>query len=222
MNKTLKEVLAPPPTPRGVAVSGLVFSILFTISLTLIRLAVPADPTDPGAWIAVSRLREMVRWGLYLVPFAGIAFLWFMAALRSRVGLLEDRYFATVFLGSGLIFVAMVFVAASLSGAILEIILDGQIASTSETYALSRRMSHSLMNVFGVKMAAVFMIVTSSIGIRTAFLPRWLVIVGYLLGIVLLLVITNFAWIALLFPLWVFLVSMYLLATEKKAKAVSS
>jgi hypothetical protein len=83
-------------------------------------------------------------------------------------------------------------------------------------------MSHSLMNVFGVKMAAVFMIVTSSIGIRTAFLPRWLVIVGYLLGIVLLLVITNFAWIALLFPLWVFLVSMYLLATEKKAKAVSS
>ena len=222
MNKTLKEVLAPPPTPRGVAVSGLVFSILFTISLTLIRLAVPADPTDPGAWIAVSRLREMIRWGLYLVPFAGIAFLWFMAALRSRVGLLEDRYFATVFLGSGLIFVAMVFVAASLSGAILEIILDGQIASTSETYALSRRMSHSLMNVFGVKMAAVFMIVTSSIGIRTAFLPRWLVIVGYLLGIVLLLVITNFAWIALLFPLWVFLVSMYLLATEKKAKAVSS
>jgi hypothetical protein len=222
MNKTLKEVLAPPPTPRGVAVSGLVFSILFTISLTLIRLAVPADPTDPGAWIAVSRLREMVRWGLYLVPFAGIAFLWFMAALRSRVGLLEDRYFATVFLGSGLIFVAMVFVAASLSGAILEIILDGQIASTRETYALSRRMSHSLMNVFGVKMAAVFMIVTSSIGIRTAFLPRWLVIVGYLLGIVLLLVITNFAWIALLFPLWVFLVSMYLLATEKKAKAVSS
>jgi len=222
MNKTLKEVLAPPPTPRGVAVSGLVFSILFTISLTLIRLAVPADPTDPGAWIAVSRLREMVRWGLYLVPFAGIAFLWFMAALRSRVGLLEDRYFATVFLGSGLIFVAMVFVAASLSGAILEIILDGQIASTSATYALSRRMSHSLMNVFGVKMAAVFMIVTSSIGIRTAFLPRWLVIVGYLLGIVLLLVITNFAWIALLFPLWVFLVSMYLLATEKKAKAVSS
>jgi hypothetical protein len=145
-----------------------------------------------------------------------------MAALRSRVGLLEDRYFATVFLGSGLIFVAMVFVAASLSGAILEIILDGQIASTRETYALSRRMSHSLMNVFGVKMAAVFMIVTSSIGIRTAFLPRWLVIVGYLLGIVLLLVITNFAWIALLFPLWVFLVSMYLLATEKKAKAVSS
>jgi hypothetical protein len=71
-------------------------------------------------------------------------------------------------------------------------------------------------------MAAVFMTVTSSIGIRTAFLPRWLVIVGYLLGIVLLLVITNFAWIALLFPLWVFLVSMYLLATEKKAKAVSS
>jgi hypothetical protein len=222
MNKTSKEMLAPPPTPRGVAISGIVFSILFTISLTLIRLAVPADPTDPGAWIAVSRLREMVRWGLCLVPFAGIAFLWFMAALRSRLGLLEDRYFATVFLGSGLIFVAMVFVAASLSGAILEIILDGQIASTSETYAFIRRMSHSLMNVFGVKMAAVFMIVTSSIGIRTAFLPRWLVIVGYLLGIVMLLAITSFAWLALFFPLWVFLVSMYLLATEKKAKAVGS
>jgi hypothetical protein len=41
--------------------------------------------------------------GLYLAPFAGIAFLWFIAAIRSQLGEREDRFFATVFLGSGLL-----------------------------------------------------------------------------------------------------------------------
>jgi hypothetical protein len=37
------------------------------------------------------------------VPFAGIAFLWFIGMLRDRLGEFEDRFFATVFFGSGLL-----------------------------------------------------------------------------------------------------------------------
>lgn len=33
---------------------------------------------------------------------AGIAFLWFIGVIRDRSGAHEDRFFATVFLGSGL------------------------------------------------------------------------------------------------------------------------
>ena len=53
---------------------------------------------------------------LNLIPFAGIAFLWFIGVLRDRIGQREDRFFAIVFLGSGLLFVAMLFVAAAVSG----------------------------------------------------------------------------------------------------------
>ena len=70
------------------------------------------------------------------------------------------------------------------------------------------------MNTFGMRMAAVFMFVTSTIGLRTQVLPRWISLIGFLFGLVLLLVITDFAWIALLFPIWVLLVSMYVLVVS--------
>ena len=71
-----------------------------------------------------------------------------------------------------------------------------------------------LLNVFAFKMAAVFMFTTGTIGLRTAFLPRWVALVGYACALVLLLAITNWAWIGLLFPLWVLLVSAVVLTAE--------
>lgn len=75
-------------------------------------------------------------------------------------------------------------------------------------------MAYALANTFGVKMAAVFMFVTSMIGLRTAVLSRWVSFVGFACGLVLLLVITDFAWIALLFPFWVLLVSTWILVAD--------
>jgi hypothetical protein len=80
-----------PTPPRVVAISGIIFSVLYIVSLALIRLAVPDDPTEPGLWLADPHIRNWVRIALNLVPFTGIAFLWFMAVLRNRIGLLEDR-----------------------------------------------------------------------------------------------------------------------------------
>jgi hypothetical protein len=205
----------PPAPPRVVAISGIVFSALCIASVVLLRLAVPADPADPGAWLADPVFRNWVHVALNLVPFTGIAFLWFMAVLRNRIGLLEDRFFATVFLGSGLLFVAMLFAAVAVSRGLLDTFgsssgLPGQ----SETYRVGRGMAYALMNTFGMRMAAVFMLVTSSIGLRTGVLARWLSFVGFAVGFVFLLVITDFAWIALLFPCWVLLVSTWILIAD--------
>ncbi len=205
----------PPAPPRMVAISGILFSLLFIVCLVLIRLAVPADPTDPGEWLADAGFRNSVRAALNLIPLTGIAFLWFMAVLRNRIGLREDRFFATVFLGSGLLFVAMLFAMAAVAGALLEsLATEGRVLAQSETYAFGRRLCYTLMNTYAVKMAAVFMFVTSSIGLRTAFLPRWLAFIGFAVGVALLLAITDFAWIALLFPSWVLLVSATILIAE--------
>ncbi len=201
--------------PRVVAVSGIVFSVLYITSLVLIRLAVPADPKDPGIWLADPAYRNAVRIALNFIPFTGIAFIWFMAVLRNRIGLLEDRFFATVFLGSGLLFVAMLFAAAAVSRGLLETFATtGGLAADNETYAVGRAMAYAFMNTFGMKMAAIFMFVTSMIGLRTAILARWVSLVGFAFGLILLLVITNFAWIALIFPSWVLLVSAYILVAD--------
>ena len=215
-NQPMPAALArPPAAPRMVAISGIIFSLLFIVCLVLIRLAVPADPTDPGEWVADAGFRNWVRVALNLIPFAGIAFLWFMAVLRDRVGLLEDRFFATVFLGSGLLLTAMLFATGAVAGATMEsLAVDGRPSAQNATFGFGRRLCYALMNIYLIKMAAVFMFVTSSIGLRTTVLPRWLAFVGFAVGLTLLLAITDFAWIALLFPLWVLLVSAYLLAVE--------
>ena len=201
--------------PRAVALSGIIFSSLYIASLVLIRIAVPADPTEPGAWLADPAFRHWVRLALNLVPFTGIAFLWFIAVLRHRIGLLEDRLFATVFLGSGLLFVAMLFAAAAVSRGLLDTFGEGGgLPGRSEAYTVARGMAYALMNTFGMRMAAVFMFVTSTIGLRTAVLARWVSFVGFALGLVLLLSISDFAWIALLFPLWALLVSTHILHAD--------
>jgi hypothetical protein len=215
MNNISTKSQQTPALPRVVAVSGIIFSVLYIASLVLIRLAVPADPTEPGVWLADPGSRSWVHIALNLVPFTGIAFLWFMAVLRNRIGLQEDKFLATVFLGSGLLFVAMLFAAVAAARGLLETFATtSRLSAGSDSYAVGRAMAHALMNTFGMKMAAIFMFVTSTIGLRTAVLARWVSFVGFALGLILLLAITDFAWIALLFPLWVLLVSTYILTMD--------
>jgi hypothetical protein len=104
-------------TPRAAAVTGILFSVLLISSLVIVRLSIPADPHDAGTWLA-GDMRPIVL-ALNLLPFAGIAFLWLMGVIRDRLGAHEDRFFATVFLGSGLLFLAMLFVSAAAAGGIL-------------------------------------------------------------------------------------------------------
>jgi hypothetical protein len=201
--------------PRAAAIAGVVFSLLLILGLVLIRLSVPADPSLPGTWVSDPGRRNTVCFALNLFPFAGIAFLWFMGVLRNRLGAREDQFLATAFLGSGLLFVVSLFTAAAVAAGLLEALADGHIVlPDSEAYYFGRRTVYMLLNVFAFKMAAVFMFSTGTIGLRTAFLPRWVALVGYACALVLLLVITSWAWIGLLFPLWVLLVSAVVLVAE--------
>jgi len=211
----------PPAPPRVVAISGIIFAVLYIAGLVFARLAVPADPREPGAWLADATLRSWVRFALNVIPFTGIAFLWFMGVLRNRIGGHEDRFLATVFLGSGLLFVAMLFVVGAVSQALLNTFsTESRLPAESETYVAFRATGYALMNTFAVKMAAVFIIVTSSIGFRTAVFPRWMAFVGYALALVMLLTISGFAWIALVFPSWVLLLSVYILVTDLRERSL--
>lgn len=201
--------------PRAAAVAGILFAGLLIASIVLLRWSVPADPLDPGGWLKTGA--GLVLLALHLVPFAGIAFLWFIGVLRDRLGAAEDRFFATVFLGSGLLFLAMLFLSAAAAGGLMiayRAAPDGLLGSPG--FTVMRAFMYVAMNVYAVKMAGVFMIVTSTLGIRTGFIRRWIALCGYVLAALLLLSIGTFAQILLVFPLWVLLVSVDILIDRRR------
>jgi hypothetical protein len=197
-------------TPRAAAVAGIIFSLLLIASFLLIRISVPPNPlSKPTGFIKHSKAISLA---LNLLPFACIAFLWFIAVLRDRLGELEDRFFATVFLGSGLLFIAMIFTSAAVAGGIITV-LGHESASLiqSGSYALGRAEAYQTLNIYAVKMAGVFMMATCTISLQTRTLPRWMTFLGYALALILLLSVGIIEWILLVFPLWVLLISVYIL-----------
>jgi hypothetical protein len=93
---------------------------------------------------------------LNLVPFAGIAFLWFIGVVRDRFGSREDRFFATVFFGSGILFLAMFFAASAVAGGMI-VVLNAAPKQMIESgaYAFGRAIIAEVLNVFALKMAGV-------------------------------------------------------------------
>ena len=204
--------------PRAGAIAGILFSILFIASVVLIRLSVPDSPGDPGTWLSHSA--KSIGLALDLLPFAGIAFLWFMGVLRDRMGANEDRFLATVFLGSGLLFLAITFVSSALTGGVMmayeanpERLMD------SGTYTFARAATYELVNVYGLRMAGVFMFSTCTLAIRIGIFPRWMSFLGYVLAVFLLLSIGRFGWAPLVFPLWTLVISVYVLFANFSARA---
>jgi hypothetical protein len=207
-------------TPRAAAIAGIAFSLLFITSLLLIWVSIPANPLGPATSV-INHLKT-ISFSLNLLPFAGIAFLWFIAVVRDRLGELEDRFFATVFLGSGLLFIAMVFSAAAAAGGIITVLGTGsENLINSGAYALGRAEIAQTMHIFAMKMAGVFMITTSTISLRTHVFPRWMAVLGYALAIVLLLSVGTIEWIPLVFPLWVLLISAYILIENLRPRPES-
>ncbi|MGH6826805.1 hypothetical protein [Methyloceanibacter sp.] len=197
-------------TPKAAAIAGMVFSILLIVVFWLLLTSIPANPQEPGLWLQSNS--RTVALALNLLPFAGIAFLWFIGVLRDRLGQLEDRFFATVFFGSGLLFLGMLFTAAAMVGAILiAFAMQPQELIGSPTFHFARAAAYSLVNVYMIKMASVFMITTSTVAIYTGIAPRWLAVLGYLLALLLLFGSFYMRWSFLVFPSWVFLLSASIL-----------
>ena len=151
------QAASPLKTPRAAAVAGIVFSVLLIAALVLLRVSTPADAGSAGAWLASPGRRTAVAVALGLVPFAGIAFLWFVGVVRDRIGASEDRFFGTVFLGSGLLFVGMLFVAAAVAGGIIAAANSRHGSHPgASTLSIDRNVTSLLLNVYAMRMAAVF------------------------------------------------------------------
>jgi hypothetical protein len=188
-------------TPRAAAIAGVLFALLFGAALIFIRLALP-EGAEPGTqWTDAAG--DRIRIASILIPFAGIAFLWFIGVVRDGFGGFEDKFFSSVFIGSGLLFLAMTFASSAVGVALVH--------SGSEDAVFGQALLLTLSKTYALRMAAVFMMSLATIWLKTGLMPRWLVGVTYVVAVGLLLASDITMWLVLAFPTWVLVVSVLLL-----------
>lgn len=200
-------------TPHAAALAGVVFAILFGVILVLIRTNMPEGVQDSSAWL--NSQRGGIPVAAVLMPFAGISFLWFIAVVRDGFGRYEDRFFSTVFLGSGLLFLAMMFVATAVAAGLAATkgIVDP--AAHVEVINFGKMVLLAASKTYALRMAAVFMLSLATIWLKTGLMPRWLAVLSYLAGLALLIISDVSMWVTMAFPLWVLVVSALILARSQ-------
>lgn len=205
-SKTLKALT----TPRAAALAGVLFALLFGANLILIRTSLPEGASPGSQWLDAGSAKMDLA--AKLMPFAGISFLWFIGVIRDGFGRYEDRFFSTVFIGSGLLFLAMMFATSAVGAGLADSNLASGGAEVHTDVAVFGQMTVlALSKTYAVKMAGVFMISLATIWLRTELMPRWLVIVTYLAALSIIAASGISMWMTLAFPIWVLIVSVLLL-----------
>ena len=213
---------------RIAAISGLLFAVLFVVTLVLLHRAPNlSDPdTTYTRFYANGGDQLFVAVGLYLVPFAGIAFLWHMTAMRNVLDTLTPAPSIMAHglnLLSGVIFVTLLFAGTAAVGAVAFGVYFGHApAENPETARALTGVGYGLVFVFAVRGAGMFALTTTTLLRNAKVLPLVPAIIAYLLAAFLLLSVTNNPAALLVFPVWVVLISVFLLRHARRAMAPES
>jgi hypothetical protein len=196
--------------------AGIAYGVLTIVAWLLMRADWTglADAYDPYAYYVDSGLGGATIAGLYLLPFAAILFLWFIVALRGWIRGTQQRrnmLISDLQLVSGVVFTAVFLVGAA--AVATSVVAAG--AGSGELSIMTLRalggFGNTLMTVMGVRMAAIFVIATASLGMTTGVLPRWFNILSYGFGLILMLTPIVHSTLILAFPIWVIALSVMLL-----------
>jgi len=198
------------PGTRGsrVALAGLVFSALFVLAWALLRESPSLDASDEalvGYYGDPDQRRNSMIAGLYVVPVAGIAFIWFMAALRDRsvrTATRENTILSTAHVVAGALVVTSLFTVAAVELAVVWLAETGDVIDVAGTRSLLA-VGDALSDIMAVRAAAVFVGISAARAVRSGLFPRSYGVVSLLTAVALLLVYEAVPWLTLLFPAWV-------------------
>jgi hypothetical protein len=198
-------------SPRSAAIAGILFSLLIIATMLLTFSIATANPADVNSeWLETSSSAASLV--IAIVPFAGIAFLWFTGVIRDRVGDREDRFFATVFFGTGIILVVMWFTWAATFGAIFgTYAVAAEVLVDNDIYVFGFAFMNQIIGNYALRMAGVYMISIGTLWTRAEVMPRWMTIVTYVVALGFLFFAGTIRQARYIFPAWVFVVSVYIL-----------
>lgn len=207
---------------EAAAIAGLAHSALSLIATWLLLQA--PDPGDGAGtldeWYSTPANQRRMILGLNLLVMSSIAFLWFVAVIRRRVGDRENRFFGTVFFGSALLLSGAWLTAGVLASAPALSASTFDLVPDPDTIAALQAAAVGMASVVATRLEAVFIVSTTTVGRLSEVMPRWLVVGGYVIGLVLLLVpVPNVAsvWV---FPIWVAVASANFLVRRDQVARV--
>jgi hypothetical protein len=205
------------------AAMGIVHSVLLLLAYWLIASRAPKLDASDSEYIAFyqdpDQRRIILLAGLYLIPFAGIAFIWFTVSLRMWLTGSVRRLtplLSNLLLVCGIIYVGLLFCA----GAAMSVsAATSEFASGDVEPAVARlfpQYGTAILLVFAMRMAAMTVFAMSNIGRTSGILPKWFSYLGYLLGAALLLTASLSSYLVVLFPAWVFLFCVILIDKARR------
>jgi len=201
---------------RAGGIAAIVFAVLFVVGFLMVSDTPEGDESN-AAWLryyADSDNRRMIIIGAIVLALAAVVFLVFLGVLRERLRIASagSEWVGTTAFASGLLFVAMLAVAtlgtASVSASVefgdARVVRDADILRTFESLGIGA------LVLFGAAAAGLLIITTSVAAGRSALFPRWLVVTGYVAGVIVLLGGLFFIPLVL-FVLWMLVVGIVML-----------
>jgi hypothetical protein len=202
---------------EAAAIAGLVFAVTSTIAMALLGSSpdLSAQDSEIVVWYSDAANRALLTTGLSLSIVSSISFLWFVAVIRRRVGNREDQFFATVFLGSGILLTAIMLTgtAALATPAITVDLANGRIPDANALNAMSGLGTTLILFVL-LRIQAVFVLSTSTLALRSSAFSRWLSYLGYGIALVMFFMPILTEPVGLAFPIWVGILSIALLVRK--------
>jgi hypothetical protein len=203
-----KDYVARRHATRLTSALGIAFAVLFLAGLAMLARTpgVHTTDTDLVTFYASGDQRWILLSGLYVLPLAAVAFLWFIAALRQWVEMSSrtmDHLLATVQMLSGVAFITLAFAAAGAATIVANSVF---LAKQPGDPTVARQLplySSTLLIIFGMRMAAIFVTTTAKLGHEAQLIPRWFVFGSYGVAAALFLVATLNVWLVVVFPAWV-------------------
>ena len=211
---SLESTLVRIRSPRAAAVAGIVFSILsFTVMIMVQDLLVGSSSAIDKQWFETHA--QSVSFPLALVPFIGISLLWFTGVLRDRLDDKEDRFFSTIFFGSGILIVGMLFIWAAAFGAMFQTYTSLEKgAADPAVFVFGHTFLREILGDFILRLMGVYMTTVATIWRHTKVMPRWILVITYVFGIAFIIFAAKVPEARFVFPGWVLVVSVYILVAN--------
>jgi hypothetical protein len=209
---------------EAAAIAGFLYSALSLVATGLL-LSAP-DPGDGDQvitdWYLDDGNQGRQILAVNLLTVSSIMFVWFVAVIRRRVGDRENRFFGTVFFGSALLLTGAWLSAGVLLAAPAVAARTFDIVPGAGTVAMTQAAGITMASIVATRLEAVFIISTTTVGRLSGAFPRWLVIIGYVVGLALLLMPMPNVLLTWVFPVWVAMASAMLLIRRDEITSLAA
>lgn len=208
-------------SPKAAAIAGIVFAVLSYSVMYMVQESISSLPSDINPeWLEMHSGRSSLA--LSFIPFIGISFLWFTGVLRDWLDDKEDRFFSTIFFGSGILIVGLIFIWAAAYGAMFRTYVETQGQTIdSDIYIFSHTFLNEILGDFALRMMGVYMTAIATIWRHTKLMPRWVLVITYSLAGAFIVFAAKVPEARYLFPSWVLLVSIYILIFTFRSPTLS-